>query len=286
MRKVLLQILIIGLIISCKNDKADSEKLTKVSQSEKEENYPYKIFSLDKNITYRNEKGDSLSIDSLKALTDLNRNFSQVLYKNKRGEIKEIVIRKANDEDIDSKKRIQKRLENKAKINLKYTPIECSNLSQLLKQIDSADQAMRNSGVYNSEVNKQNLNKVINILNQCGMPNWEQVPRYQFSTIWLVIQHSSKEVRRTYFPILKQSAENGDLRKKVIAMMEDRMMMDYNKPQIYGTQVYRKSNSEPWILYNLKDPELVNKRREEVGLEPIEQYLENFGIEFKIEQEE
>ena len=169
---------------------------------------------------------------------------------------------------------------------MKYTPIECSNLSQLLKQIDSADQAMRNSGVYNSEVNKQNLNKVINILNQCGMPNWEQVPRYQFSTIWLVIQHSSKEVRRTYFPILKQSAENGDLRKKVIAMMEDRMMMDYNKPQIYGTQVYRKSNSEPWILYNLKDPELVNKRREEVGLEPIEQYLENFGIDFKIEQEE
>ena len=286
MRKILLQILIIGLIFSCKNDKSKSEELTKVSESEKEANYPYTIFSLENDITYRNEKGDTLALDSIKALTNLNKNWSKNLYKNQEGEIKEIILRKATKEDIDSKKRIQKRLENKAKINLNYVPIDCSKLSPLLKQINSADQEMRNSGIYNPVVDKENLHKVINILNQCGMPNWEQVPRYQFSTIWLVLQHSSKEVRKTYFPILKQSAENGDLRKKDIAMMEDRMMMDENKPQIYGTQVYRKSNSEPWKLYNLKDPERVNKRRKEVGLGPIEQYLENFGVDFQIEQEQ
>ncbi|MCM8569850.1 hypothetical protein NE848_10695 [Gramella jeungdoensis] len=285
MRKFLLQILIISLITGCKNDKPDSERLTRISQSEKEEKYPYHLFSLDNNITYRNDKGDILPLDSVKSLTNWNKKWAQDLYENENGEIEEIVLRKPTKEDLELKKRIQEKLENKAKVNLRYVPIDCANLSVLLTQIDSADQEMRNSGIYDPEADKENLNLVINILNQCGMPNWEQVPRYQFSTIWLVIQHSSKEVRKTYFPILKQSAENGDLRKKDIAMMEDRMLMDYGKPQIYGTQVYRKSSSEPWKLYDLKNPEMVNIRRKEVGLEPLEQYLENFGIDYQIEQE-
>ncbi|WP_298529485.1 DUF6624 domain-containing protein [uncultured Christiangramia sp.] len=285
MKKILIQIFIIGFIISCKNQKSDPQILTKVSQKEKEEKYSYKIFSLENDITYRNEKGDSLALDSLRGLTDLNKNWSQDLNKNQNGKIKEIVLRKTTKEDIALRKRVQKKLENGAKVNLEYFPVDCSNLSPLLKQIDSADQAMRNSGVYKPEIGKENLNKVINILNQCGMPNWEQVPRYQFSTIFFVIQHSSKEVRRSYFPILKKSAENGDLKKSTIAMMEDRMRMNYGKPQIYGTQIYRKSNSEPWKLYDLQNPERVNKRRKEIGLEPLEQYLENFGVDFKIEQE-
>ena len=275
--------MIITFLIGCKNGETNSTKLVKVSPIEKEEKYPYQIFSIDNDITYKNEKSDSLPLDSIKKITD--KRWAQDLYRNQEGKIEEIVLRKPMEEDIELKNRIQKKLEKKAKINLSYIPIDCSNLSTLLKQIDSADQGMRKSGVYNPEVDKENLNKVINILNQCGMPNWEQVPRYQFSTIWLVIQHSSKEVRKTYFPILKQSAKNGDLRKEDIAMMEDRMMMDYNKPQIYGTQVFRKSDSEPWKLYNLKDPERVNKRRKEVGLEPLEQYLENFGVEFQIKQQ-
>ena len=62
-------------------------------------------------------------------------------------------------------------------------------------------------------------------------------------------------------------------------MMEDIILMNAGKPQIYGTQVSSISGS-PWVLYELAKPEFVNKRREKVGLGPIEDYLKKFGIDF------
>ncbi len=285
MRNFLLQILIFLILIGCKNDHSDSDKLIKVSRKEQKEKFPYQIFSIDNDVLYRDYEGNILKTDSIKKITNWKKIWAQDLYKDNKGELQEIVLRKPTKEDVQLNEQIQNDLEKKASLKIQYKEIDCSNLSFLLKKIDSTDQAMRNSGDYNQKVDEENLNLVINILNQCGMPNWEQVSRLDFSTIWLVLQHANKEARKTYFPVLKKSAENGDLRKKSVAMMEDRMMMDYDKPQIYGTQVYRRSNSEPWKLYDLKDPEHVDSRRRNVGLNSLSEYLENFGIDFQIKQE-
>lgn len=42
------------------------------------------------------------------------------------------------------------------------------------------------------------------------------------------------------------------------------------KPQIYGSQI------ENGKLYKLENPENVNERRKETGMEPIDDYLKNF----------
>jgi len=57
-------------------------------------------------------------------------------------------------------------------------------------------------------------------------------------------------------------------------LMKDRMLMDEGKPQIYGSQI---KNGK---LYKLENPETVNERRKEMGLEPIEDYLKYFNIQF------
>ena len=49
-------------------------------------------------------------------------------------------------------------------------------------------------------------------------------------------------------------------------------------PQKYGSQVIGGK------LYQLEDPEFVNQRRKEMGMEPLEEYLARFGIEFNVEQ--
>jgi len=54
--------------------------------------------------------------------------------------------------------------------------------------------------------------------------------------------------------------------------------MRKGKPQIYESQVTKNSKTGEYELYNVKIPEKVNKRRKEIGLAPMEQYLKQFGI--------
>ena len=51
--------------------------------------------------------------------------------------------------------------------------------------------------------------------------------------------------------------------------------MDEGKPQLYGSQI---KNGK---LYKLDSPKTVNERRKEMGLEPIEEYLKRFNIEYR-----
>ena len=63
--------------------------------------------------------------------------------------------------------------------------------------------------------------------------------------------------------------------------MEDRMLMDKGEKQKYGSQLRMDNESGEWELWPIEDPEKVNNRRAEVGLEPIEEYVRHFGIEYK-----
>lgn len=55
--------------------------------------------------------------------------------------------------------------------------------------------------------------------------------------IWLRLQYSTKEIRKKYFPQIKKVVENGDLSKQQYALMKDRILMDEEKPPIYGSQI-------------------------------------------------
>jgi hypothetical protein len=48
--------------------------------------------------------------------------------------------------------------------------------------------------------------------------------------------------------------------------------MDEGEPQLYGTQI------KDGKLYDLESPKTVNKRRQEMGLGPIEDYLKAFNL--------
>jgi hypothetical protein len=74
--------------------------------------------------------------------------------------------------------------------------------------------------------------------------------------------------------LIEKAVKNGDLSKEQYALMKDRILMDEGKPQLFGSQI---KNGK---LYDLAEPETVNQRRQEMGLEPIEDYLKGFDITF------
>jgi hypothetical protein len=68
--------------------------------------------------------------------------------------------------------------------------------------------------------------------------------------------------------------------------MEDRILMMEGKPQIYGSQISKNGETDKWELYTLEKPETADKRRAEVGLGSLKEYVKNWNIEFNIKQSE
>ncbi|HMU03577.1 MAG TPA: hypothetical protein PJ990_08145, partial [Saprospiraceae bacterium] len=106
-------------------------------------------------------------------------------------------------------------------------------------------------------------------------PSLKEVSRKQLDAIWLALQHTDKKYRKKYFPLIEEAVKKGDLSKQQYALMKDRILMDDGKPQLYGSQI------ENGKLYELESPDSVNERRKVMELEPLEEYLKNFNIEYK-----
>ena len=154
--------------------------------------------------------------------------------------------------------------------------VDCSKKRQILSEVLESDQRIRkaNEPIKYAKEDHRNQELVISIIEKCGMPTLKEVNQRQMDAIWLGLQHSTEEIRKKYFPQIEKAVKNGDLSKGQYALMKDRILMDEGKPQIYGSQI---KNGK---LYKLENPETVNERRKEIGMEPIEDYLKNFNIQF------
>lgn len=154
--------------------------------------------------------------------------------------------------------------------------VDCSKKVQILSEVLESDQRIRKSNDFIKFAKEDHRNQelVISIIEKCGMPTLKEVGQRQMDAIWLGLQHSTKEIRKKYFPQVEKAVKNGDLSKEQYALMKDRMLMDEGKPQIYGSQI------ENGKLYKLENPKTVNERRKEMGMESIEDYLKRFNLTF------
>jgi hypothetical protein len=158
-----------------------------------------------------------------------------------------------------------------------YIEVDCLKKTEILSQVYISDQKIRreHSLIKNAKEDHRNQELVISIIEKCGMPTLQEVNQEQMNAIWLGLQHTESKYRIKYFPLIEKAVKNGDLSKEQYALMKDRIRMDEGKPQIYGSQI------ENGKLYDLENPETVNERRREMGLEPIEDYLKRFDITFE-----
>lgn len=97
---------------------------------------------------------------------------------------------------------------------------------------------------------------------------------------WLMVQHSDhnpdfqKEVlEKMRIQVEKQNAESSNY-----GLLVDRVNLNTGKPQIYGTQVDYNFDIAQAFPKNLADSENVNERRKSIGLEPIEEYLNQMTL--------
>ncbi|MCF8450282.1 MAG: hypothetical protein K9G49_10475 [Taibaiella sp.] len=121
-----------------------------------------------------------------------------------------------------------------------------------------------------------NLKKVTAILEQYGWPGADLVGEEGAATVFLVIQHADLKTQDKYLPSMREAVKKGIASPASLAMLEDRVALRHGKKQIYGSQVTSDANGD--YLAPLADPDNVDKRRAEVGLGPLADYLLNFSI--------
>ena len=125
-----------------------------------------------------------------------------------------------------------------------------------------------------------NEKRIIEIIDEYGWPGTSLVGSKANTAVWLIIQHTPLETQELYLSFLQASVKNGESSVHDMAYLEDRILSYKNLPQKFGTQIDINSETGEYTLYDLEDPENVNKRRAEVGLGPIEKYLKLFNIEW------
>lgn len=129
-----------------------------------------------------------------------------------------------------------------------------------------------------------NLIKVNSIYKEYGWSSTNVIGKQGSYTMFLVIQHSDIKTQEYYLPIIRQVVKDGKLSGQSLALLEDRVALRQEKRQIYGSQIGNITGINIDYVRPLEDPDNVDKRRAEVGLEPMSEYLRKFNLTWDVKQ--
>ena len=168
----------------------------------------------------------------------------------------------------------------------------CNRYNRVLEDVYDKDQAARAWTVgmaslsadeiveYTAEmerVDSLNQTMVFGILDNDGWPS--NLSDKANRAIWIVIDHSDLTSRSKYLSFVRAKADEGILDKSDYAMLNDRVLMEEGKPQVYGTQIKMAATFDgedmamQLYLWPVENPDALDSLRRSVGLSPIGEYL-------------
>jgi hypothetical protein len=125
--------------------------------------------------------------------------------------------------------------------------------------------------------------EVIQIIETFGWLGISQIGRRANTALWGVLQHGSIAAKEKYAPLLKASVLKKESQATHYARLIDRMLINSDRPQLYGTQYEYDTNDTPF-LFEIKDPEYIDKRRKELGLVSMLEFAKSKNMEWNIPQ--
>ena len=168
----------------------------------------------------------------------------------------------------------------------------CNQYNRILEEVYNNDQVAREwtnkmSSLsadeivkYSTEMERvDSLNQAIvfGILDKEGWPS--HLSDKANRAIWIIVDHSDHTYRSKYLELVKKKADEGVLDKTDYAILNDRVLMEEGKPQIYGTQIKIAATivdaeiAMQLFLWPVENPATLDSLRSSMGLSPIEEYL-------------
>jgi uncharacterized protein (TIGR03067 family) len=126
------------------------------------------------------------------------------------------------------------------------------------------------------EVDRKNTAWLKVVVDKHGWPGKTLVGREGAQAAWLLAQHADqdRDFQKKCLPLIAEAVKKGEAQPTHLAYLTDRVRVGEGKSQLYGTQLRTEDGkTEPLPI---EDEANVDKRRKEVGLGPLADYLKSF----------
>lgn len=119
-------------------------------------------------------------------------------------------------------------------------------------------------------VHDRNAARLRAIVDARGWPGERQVGKEAAEAAWQIAQHAiaQPQFQRRILALIQQAVQEGNAPALQAAMLEDRIRCFEGRPQRYGTQFDWDADGRMSPL-PLDDPDQVDSRRRDIGLEPL-----------------
>jgi len=119
---------------------------------------------------------------------------------------------------------------------------------------------------------KRNTQKAKEVIKKYGWPTLSLVGEKGSEAMYHIVQHSvlDEAFMQACVPLLAEQVKNKEAKGSQLAFLQDRTLMQKNKPQLYGTQHIEDENGKI-VPYKIHNPKEVDKRRLDLGLEPLKE---------------
>lgn len=129
-----------------------------------------------------------------------------------------------------------------------------------------------------AKADSTNTVRVKQILDTHGWLSKQAVGDAGNSALFLVIQHAEIEDQEKYLPMMREAVKNGNAEASSLALLEDRILMRHGKKQIYGSQLRTDPKTGEMYFFPIEDVDHVDEKRASVGLGPLAEYAQYFGL--------
>jgi hypothetical protein len=110
-------------------------------------------------------------------------------------------------------------------------------------------------------VHTENAERLAEIVDEYGWPGISVVGLEGCRAGWLVAQHAicTPALQRRFLAVMQQASEDGDVPRRLVACVTDRIRFNESRPQLYGTVLAFDEKGE--LTCDLEDPANVDARR-------------------------
>ena len=121
-------------------------------------------------------------------------------------------------------------------------------------------------------VDEKSRARLKEVVGKHGWPGKSLVGKDGAHAAWLLVQHADGDLafQKRCLALMK-AAPKGDVEPQNVAYLTDRILVAEKKRQVYGTQVLRQG--DVFVPQPIEDEANVDKRRAEIGLPPLAEYL-------------
>lgn len=157
-----------------------------------------------------------------------------------------------------------------AKIDQEYAKIPSEEMTRKYGK----DKVWKIFEAKRDSVGKDNQNKIKKLYAQYGFLGFKQVGKENTTKFWISVQHADNDVdfQKEILKALKKEMKKNNAHKNEYALLEDRVAINSDQKQRFGTQVTYNKVGQAVPKNGLTDSVNVEKLRTEYGLPSFKEY--------------